>query len=619
MSNEDMLSEEESLDQFQNNVPINRTKNERKATIILGKLINGKLTSPLSAMERRNRDTTHVNHKVYHLLCNPSTYINASARISKNKGALTKGPPDDEEMMRFFGQEEAIRIATLFKKRKFRFAGVRRTMIPKPGRPGKMRPVSPIRGRRPCPIDTPSQRDRIVQEAVRGILESVFEPEFREFDVKTKGHFSNFGFRPQKSTWDAVESFKRYGQRCNYVIEGDIVGAYNAIDHDILLGLIGRRIPDKAFLLTLKDLLRSSVVERDGKVTNSLLGTPQGGIASPILFNIYMFQFDKWMHKYAQLHLTEMSEPVRSPVVQNIRYEIKKCQSLLKGLPKGHPEVTILKKTIKQLVHERLVTPSYKVESLPKTPVFVRYADDWIFGFTGSQKEADLLKRRITWFLWIHLRMKLDPQKTSISHLVKDGFKFLGFELCMYKPSPPRKVVQKNAHGASRVLQRTLSRKINIRPDKDRILNRLKYMGVCDHTGFPIGKRPWAQLEEFRIVERYKFMMNGLADYYRNVPNPYVLNQVSYILQYSCAKTIATRRKDTMSQVFKKFGKQLKQDHTVIKADGTKVTKSVYFETYVDLKNCGFMSRKVAHPERPLDPFSVNVMTEPRCGLCEYA
>ncbi|NJR76101.1 MAG: RNA-directed DNA polymerase, partial [Scytonema sp. CRU_2_7] len=185
--------------------------------------------------------------------------------------------------------------------------------IPKPGKK-KMRP-----------IDTPTQKDRIIQEALRGILEAIYEPEFKEFEEYTSGLCSNYGFRPRKSTWDAVAVLKYQGQSTNYCIEGDIVGAYNNIDHNILLNILERRIKDKKFLKLINNLLKAGIME-ENRVIHNLIGTPQGGILSPLLFNIYMFEFDKFIYEEIIKPLVNNNSDKKSrrnPIHSKISRDIK--------------------------------------------------------------------------------------------------------------------------------------------------------------------------------------------------------------------------------------------------------------------------------------------------------
>ena len=231
----------------------------------------------------RNKKTNHINRKIFYLFKDPFTIINAYTKISKNKGAVSRGFKDDNTM-NYFGIKKAKSISERIIKGTYKFSPAKRTWIPKPGKKKKR------------PIDVPTQSDRIVQEAIRGILEAIYEPVFIEQGKNTKELSNNYGFRPRHSCWLAIQRIERYSKLCNVIIEGDIVSAYNNVNRDILLRLLRERITDKKFLRLIKKMLKSGVTERS-KFEHSLKGTPQGGIVSPLLFNIYMLGLDQYVYK----------------------------------------------------------------------------------------------------------------------------------------------------------------------------------------------------------------------------------------------------------------------------------------------------------------------------------
>ena len=578
-----------------------RNKDEVLGTYTLAKEVSEHLGSPFeSFVERNKQDTSHINYKVYHLLTKPQIFALAYVKVSKNKGALTKGVPEDEEVMNWFGQMNCIRLAELFRDNNYEFRGVRRKMIPKPGT-SKFRPV-----------DTPTQQDRIVQEALRAILESVYEPMFKEFEELNGKRATNYGFRPTKSCMDAVQSLKKYGQRCNYAIEGDIVSAYNKIDRNILLNLIGRRIKDKKLLRLFRDLLDTTVY-LEKQVIHSLLGTPQGGIASPILFNIYMFEFDLFVYErfVKPINEADYGSKKRSSLYQKQGNEMLRIRKLLAPINNKSLTGKALIKDMKAIEVERMKYPSYDVNTLPKRAVYARYADDWVLLVTSTKEEAYEMKDIISEFLSSHLKLELDKDKTIISHLSKTGINFLGFNVRMSPETSDKRARVYNKRGNKRVLRRTTSRKIRITPDKNRVLARLKLRKYCQGEDLtPIGIRQLAMLEPFRIVERYNSVMQGIACYYRECDNFYVLNRVSYILQYSCAKTLAIRKKITMKSVFQKYGKNLEISYEkkgIRTRTGEHYSKeiSVRFNTYTDLKRSGWMDMRSPESSVP-DPFRIH-------------
>lgn len=549
------------------------------------KLELNRLSFQLDRLKERNLNTTHINYKIYHLLCDPFTYVNAYSKISKNSGALTKGIKDDQEIMKFFGISNAENIAKKFKNQKYSFSPTRRTWIPKPGKSTKR------------PIDTPTQEDRIVQEAIRGILEAIYEPEFREFEDSNDFKSTNYGFRPNKSTWDAANSLKIYGQATTYAIEGDIKGAYNNVCHSILLDILQKRIKDSKFLKVMSNLLKSGIMENNKRI-HSLKGTPQGGIVSPLLFNIYMFELDKFIYNNIIKPIEQENinkHRTRNPKYTKIGYKIKSIKN------STNPEKN---KLIKKLISERNKIPSYIIKSLPKKAIFSRYADDWVLLITCNEEEASCYKEIINNFIITNLQMELDNKKTLITKLTR-GFSFLGYTIKMYdnKQQKITHTLIKNKDRYSRILRRTTSRKITINPDKGRILKKLLINRFCNNEYFPIGKRAWTVYDPYEIVIKYRQIMIGITNYYSRCDNPYILYRVEYILLYSCAKTIATRQKITMSQTFNKYGKRL--EITKEFYQGKKVTrKQINFPSFKELRNLpnfGKINTKNMDP----DPFHI--------------
>jgi len=561
--------------------------------------------SHLEAHKNRNAlEIGHTNYKIYHLLCDPATFINAQVNISKNKGALTKGIESDEEVNRFFGLEEAEKIAEKFKQNKYKWSPVRRTWIPKPGKTTKR------------PIDTPTQQDRIVQEALRGILEAIFEPEFQAFSRVTDSLANNYGFRPAQSANGAMINLKKYAQSCTFGIEGDIKSAYNNVNHDVLLSILGERIQDKKFLKVMKDLLKSGIMDAN-HYHHSLLGTPQGGIVSPLLFNIYLYPLDLFVWQEILEPLLQSNankeKPKTNPKFIKLRWERNDIQAPKLEKLTTYKEKRPILKVIRQLRMKAFKLPSRIPESLPKGGIYARYADDWLLLVTATKEEAQAYKEKIGRFIETELKMQLDPEKTLITPLT-EGVDFLGFTL---KAWEPEQIKIKKTHRLVKIkgipthtihYRRTNSRKLTIYPSNSRIIKNLNLKNYLrDYPEkkkryFPVGHPTIALLTEIEIVRKYTAVMQGLANYYRDCDNTSILYFASYILQYSCAKTIARRKKITLRQTFKLYGKELKVTQTIYKK-GKPFTEEAEFLTYAKIR-AGYIphSGYITQPETN-DPF----------------
>ncbi len=502
---------------------------------------------------KRNQNTEHINYKIYHLLLDPHTFINAQVSMHPNKGFLTKGVDPTEDTNMYFGVDKAIQIATKFKKKTYKFKPVRRVYISKKQK-SKFRP-----------IDTPTQEDRIVQEALRGILEAIYEPEFTAWEKMTNYRATNYGFRPNKGTFDAVSSLKNRAQGTSFAIEGDFSDAYNSISHKILLQLLSKRIHDKQILKLLKQLLEAGVMHQES-FTNTLTGTPQGGILSPLLFNIYMFEFDKWIfHTFIKPLEEKPPRPVLDPDLCRIRKQMSTIRRSLKST-KENIKRRELTKTLKSLQRKTLLHTSYTLSSISRKANYVRYADDWILCVTGTKAEAQHIKLIIKEFTEQTLSMTLNNEKTLVTKMTK-GFSFLGYTVKMNTPQQ-MKVMKLNTTknvGSNtqyvRPLHRTTSRKIRIGIDIPRICNCLvstKLARYKNNTLFPQGNAMFAQLHPFEIVQTYREKYFGLFQYYRHVDSPSTLNYIGHLYHYSCAMSIARRERSSLSKTFQKYGKSLK-------------------------------------------------------------
>jgi RNA-directed DNA polymerase len=512
--------------------------------------------------------------------------MNAYTKISKNRGALTKERKDDN-IVELFGITKAKKIAEQIKKGTYKIEPVKKTWTFKPGKNKKR------------PINVPTQSNRIVQEALRKILEVIYEPTFAIQQKRTNNLCSNYGFGPNGSTWTAIEKIKKYAQRCNIIIEGDIVSAYNPVDHDILLAILRKRIKDKKFLNLIKQMFNVGIVDGNS-YKYSLTRTSQGGSISPLLFNIYLLGFDDYVYnEFIKPILIEnqnnKNKKLRvshyySEEYRLIRNQIKQIQEKLNAKTIFNKknrtvEIKSLKRELKKLIIKRTTISSNDLRKLPKRALYVRYADDWIFAFTGTKKEAEKYKVKLTEFLKENRKMELNLEKTKITR-ASQGFKFLGFELVLKITKPKLiRVLQKTKQGTYlRVLQRTTSRKIRIQPDCTRVLQRLKANNFVNKKNMPVGKASWIKFDQFQIVEKFDQIFRKIFNYYKPCTKLRGLTHASYILLYSCAKTLARKEKISLSQILKKYSKSLKITRKIL-VKREYIIRSKFFHSYTLLSN----------------------------------
>jgi group II intron reverse transcriptase/maturase len=209
--------------------------------------------------------------RVYRMLFNPDLYLRAYAKLYPNKGALTPGTT--AETVDAMSLAKIEQLIDDLRHERYRWTPVRRTYIAKKNSTKKR------------PLGIPTWRDKLLQEVIRSILEAYFEPQFSPH---------SHGFRPERGCHTALRELQTHWSGTRWFIEGDIACYFDTIDHDILLTILGEKFHDNRFLRLIGDLLQAGYLE-DWRWHATLSGTPQGGVCSPILANIFLDRLDTYV------------------------------------------------------------------------------------------------------------------------------------------------------------------------------------------------------------------------------------------------------------------------------------------------------------------------------------
>ncbi|AOY77013.1 reverse transcriptase/maturase family protein [Clostridium formicaceticum] len=465
--------------------------------------------------------------RLYRILYNESIYRKAYSNIYSNDGSATHGV--DKETADGFSIDKINKIIELLKNESYQPKPARRTYIPKKN--GKKRPLG-----------IPSFGDRLVQEACRMILESIYEPKFLD---------CSHGFRPQKSCHTALMDISKTFTGVNWFIEGDIKGFFDNINHHTLIGILRKRIEDEKFIRLMWKFLKAGYVE-EFRFNNTYSGTPQGGIISPILANIYLNSLDWFVTKKLKEEFDSGKPKAqqRNPKYRNLEYQLGKVKKQIENMEENSTQKEELIAKYKEIKKEMLSIPYIVNPNGYKSLKYLRYADDFLIGVNGSKEDCKTIKESIKCFLKNELNLELSDEKTLITNS-SDMAKFLGYNITIGN----NENVYKNKKGieirsARRNVRLMMPKEVITKAIVDRNMvrdiNALKWKIDC---------RPMLiNLSDLEIVTIYNAEIRGLYNYYRLAENvTHKMWQFRYVMEYSCLKTLAGKHKSSVHKMIEKY------------------------------------------------------------------
>lgn len=474
------------------------------------------ILSVLSEVTKKNNKKYKLE-KIYRLLYNKNLYYTALDQIYKNKGADTMGT--DNDTIDGISDKKLDEIIESLKNESYKPKTVRRTYTPK--KKGKQQSLG-----------IPSFSDELVQKIMTMILEAIYEPIFKE---------TSHGFRPSKGCHTALMQVKEEWTGITWVVESDLKDFFDNVNHETLISILRKKVKDERFLNLIRKFLKAGYI-KDNIKYNTYRGTPQGGIISPILANIYLHEWDCFIetkikefnkgtkrrtHPQYQLWMSQYKKASdKYKRTNDMQYKIKMEKALEQK--NKYPELDFFDENFKRMK-------------------YVRYADNWMIGIIGTKEDADNIKLMATRWFDENLHLELSNEKTYVTNIEK-GVKFLGYEI--YKLNSKDK--------------NSVNGKIQLRVDPQKAWDLLNSYHMVDYEkqftredgvkfgrkGKSIGKT--MHMDEFEIILYYNTILRGFYNYYKLASNiSTVMNKIYYTWKDSWEITMGRKLKLTKAQVRK--------------------------------------------------------------------
>ncbi|MCL3850993.1 reverse transcriptase domain-containing protein [Parabacteroides sp. GYB001] len=494
----------------------------------------------LNNLTKHSKISDYQYERLYRILFNEEMYYVAYQKLYKKTGNMTKG--SDGKTIDGMKLKRIGRLIKVLKNESYQPKPSRRTYIPKKN--GKKRPLG-----------IPAIGDKLVQEVIRMVLESVYEKQFC---------YSSHGFRPGKSCHTALIHLQNTFIGAKWFIEGDIKGFFDNINHDVLIKILQKSIKDDRFIRLIRKFLNAGYVE-DWVLHRNFSGTPQGGIISPILANIYLNELDKYMEEYIQ-EFDKGKRRLRNPEARVLE---GRKMTVTKNLKKETDEAkrTELQKEIREIEKKRILIPyGIETDDTYKRLKYVRYADDFLIGVIGSKDDCIKIKEDIKTFLENKLKLELSEEKTLITHGTKPA-KFLGFDIYVRNTNLPKR-------DSSGKLKRVYGKKVVLKITTETMKKKLLAYDALK-LNIINGKEVWkakprvylTNNDDLEILDKVNSEIRGFYNYYSIANNSTVINSFYRIMKESMLKTFGhkyrTYRKHLMKRlrVGKEIGIRFKDKH----------------------------------------------------------
>jgi len=550
----------------------------------------------LKSLTEKSKDKGYKFQRLYRNLYNPEFYWLAHKNIYANKGSMTAGT--DGTTMDNMSDSRIENIIASLKDYSYKPTPARREYIAKKNNSKKKRPLG-----------IPSGDDKLVQEVVKMILESIFEQNFSD-----RSH----GFRPRRSCHTALKQIHDTFTGAHWFVEGDIEACFDSFDHHVIIELLRKRIDDEVFINLMWKFLKAGYMEQ-WVYHKTYHGVPQGSGISPILSNIYLDELDKYMAEYkATFNVGTASKRKRSreylrAVDRAYRYK-KRNAKIWDNLDEQERQER--EKTLKDL--------QAKIRSLPATTAhddsfkaiqYVRYADDFIIGVIGSKEDTQTIKSDIKSFLLDKLKLKMSEEKTKITH-TSNRARFLGYDICVSR-------TQKLTKKKDGVTQRLHSYVVQLLVPREKWVSKLLEYNAMKIVLNNNGKERFKALHRGKLINKsdieiltaYNQEIRGLYNFYSLANDSYKIGRFANAMKYSMLKTFANKYRTNAHRILERFVKG--KDFTVDYQTKGGKKQAVYYNKGFKRKLEAMSSEVDFLPQyKKYDKFN-SLKNRIKLGLCE--
>ena len=533
----------------------------------------------LVSLCNKSKDTSYKYEKIYRNLYNRNFYLVAYNKLYPKQGNMTPG--SDGETIDGFNLDKIEKLIESIKNESYQPKPSRREYIPKKN--GKKRPLG-----------IPSFYDKLVQEVVRQILEAIYENSF-----STHSH----GFRPNRSCHTALKEIKINFTGTRWWIEGDIKGFFDNINHNVMINILRKRIKDEKFINLIWKFMRAGYIE-DFRHNKTYSGTPQGGIISPILSNIYLNEFDQYIAKYMtkfnkgekrstnykyktiadriyarrkiltvpnEKEKMELEEDLNKLLKERKEYQKEQHALGITNLSKDAKNRNFEKKIYKIRRKLKIVQPDERAKIIGEIKLiqqelrnhktyeqmdskyrrlrYVRYADDFLIGIIGSKDDAIKVKADLTEYLENELMIELSQEKTLITHN-SNAVRFLGYELFIDEgylrkrlfPSGKEEVARTGVSSIRLTLPHDILRDFMLKNG---------YITIDKKGNWkPCHRAKFIHNDPLEILLAYNAEFRGFYNYYKFAYNGrYKLVNAHFLFKQSFAKTLGAKYKSKTNKL----------------------------------------------------------------------